>query len=252
MIQGLPPTSKVSVALGLLLLGGVFGGCSSLGGIGAHPPSDPGFEFFAKTSPDADIWFAKVSEWQQRASLQQAQRKEPLLGPESEGAQLSSASVKNSGLLRLKIGGFAADEKRRLAKKINTWSQREARRHYRIEDERDPRKDNWPTFDELLANNGDDCDGLDLIVYGLLIDFGFEPDRVYRAIVKRDRDRGNHMVTLWFEDPHDPWVLDATGAMTFTMLRFSETEGWTPIKVFNERAQYRALPSEETLSLNEN
>ena len=102
------------------------------------------------------------------------------------------------------------------------------------------------------ADNGDDCDGLDLIVYGLLLDFGFDPDRVYRTIVKRDRDRGNHMITLWFEDPHDPWVLDATGAMTFTMLRFSETEGWTPIKVFNERVQFRALPSEETLSLNEN
>ena len=157
--------------------------------------------------------------------------------------------------LRKAFSGFdalPADEKRRLAKKINTWSQREARRHYRIEDERDPRKDNWPTFDELLANNGDDCDGLDLIVYGLLLDFGFDPDRVYRAIVKRNRDRGNHMITLWFEDPHDPWVLDATGAMTFTMVRFSETEGWTPITVFNERVQFRALPSEETLSLNEN
>ena len=145
----------------------------------------------------------------------------------------------------------AAQEKRRLAKKINTWSQREARRHYRIEGDQDPRKDNWPTFEELLANNGDDCDGLDLIVYGLLLDFGFQRERVYRAIVRRERDRGNHMVTLWFEDPNDPWVLDATGAMTFSMRRFSEVEGWTPLKVFNEREQFRSLPSSATLSLNQ-
>ena len=83
-----------------------------------------------------------------------------------------------------------------------------------------------------------DCDGLDLIAYRLLLEFGFRRDRVYRAIVKRARDGGNHMVTLWFEDPEDPWILDATGAMTFRMRRFSEIEGWRPRKVFNETVQF--------------
>ena len=139
-----------------------------------------------------------------------------------------------------------------IAKKINRWTQREARRHYRIENDRDPSQDHWPTFQELMERNGDDCDGLDLITYGLLTEFGFPRDRVYRAIVRRQRDRGNHMVTLWFEDPHDPWVLDATGAMTFQMRRFSEIEGWTPRKVFNESEQYQVAPTKNSLVLIEN
>ena len=38
--------------------------------------------------------------------------------------------------------------------------------------------------------------------------------------------------------PKDPWVLDATGAATFEMRQFSQLEGWTPTKVFNERNQF--------------
>ena len=60
------------------------------------------------------------------------------------------------------------------------------------------------------------------------------------------------MVTLWFEDPHDPWVLDATGAMTFQMRRFSEIKGWTPRKVFNETEQYQVTPTQDSLVLIEN
>ncbi len=67
---------------------------------------------------------------------------------------------------------------------------------------------------------------------------------VYRAIVRRDRDRANHMVTLWFEDADDPWVLDATGAMTMKMRRFSELPGWTPTKMFNELEQFRVVPQD--------
>lgn len=250
MLRGLPSSARLFARLAFVVLAIQGSACThTITGNSDSPGA--GFDFFADTSSEGDIWFYKVAEWQTRAVRQENERTEPLLGPGSEGARLSPEQVDNSGLLRLKMGGFAAQEKRRLAKKINTWSQREARRHYRIEDDQDPRKDNWPTFEELLASNGDDCDGLDLIVYGLLLDFGFQRERVYRAIVRRERDRGNHMVTLWFEDPNDPWVLDATGAMTFSMRRFSEVEGWTPLKVFNEREQFRSLPSSATLSLNQ-
>ena len=74
----------------------------------------------------------------------------------------------------------------------------------------------------------------------MLREFGFPKDRVFRAILRRNRDQANHMVTLWFEDARDPWILDATGAVTFQMRRFSQLEGWTPTKIFNERAQYLA------------
>ena len=57
--------------------------------------------------------------------------------------------------------------------------------------------------------------------------------------MRRNSKRTNHMVTLWFEDPEDPWVLDATGAMVLDVKRFSEVEGWTPTKMFNESVQYK-------------
>jgi hypothetical protein len=48
------------------------------------------------------------------------------------------------------------------------------------------------------------------------------------------------MVTFWFEDPNDPWVIDPTGAMTFGMPRMSEVPDWAPIKVFSEDSNYNA------------
>jgi len=42
------------------------------------------------------------------------------------------------------------------------------------------------------------------------------------------------MVTLWFEDADDPWVIDPTGAMTSGMPLMSELADWVPLKVFTE------------------
>jgi hypothetical protein len=46
------------------------------------------------------------------------------------------------------------------------------------------------------------------------------------------------MVTLWFEDPDDPWVIDPTGAMTLGMPRMSQVPGWVPLKVFGDEQEY--------------
>ena len=46
------------------------------------------------------------------------------------------------------------------------------------------------------------------------------------------------MVTLWFEDPQDPWELDPTGAMTNTMVKMSEVPNWMALKVFSQTHQY--------------
>ena len=50
------------------------------------------------------------------------------------------------------------------------------------------------------------------------------------------------MVTFWFEDPDDPWVIDPTGAMTSGMPRMSEMPGWAPLKVFSEDSNYNVEP----------
>jgi hypothetical protein len=46
------------------------------------------------------------------------------------------------------------------------------------------------------------------------------------------------MVTLWFESPDDPFVIDPTGAMTGGMPRLSEVPGWVPLKLFTETAEF--------------
>ncbi len=186
------------------------------------------FGFFGEADPEINSWVPKVEQWQARA-----RRDEPKTRP-SLPQESSQHKADLSGELRRKMGAFQVDQRQALARKINDWAQDEARTHYRFDrDQRNPARDHWPTFAELLERNGDDCDGLDLIAYELLREFGFQPGEIYRAVVKRDSDGRNHMVTLWFEDRDDPWVLDATGAMSGIMRKFSQLPGWTPTVVFN-------------------
>ncbi len=209
---------RPALLLALVLAGALAGGCAS-----TPPPEPRHFDYFAEPLPASreDPWFEKVGAWQERARKAAAARP-----AESE--------------LAGKIGDFEREERLALAQRIATWSQRRAREHYVTEpDEIDPSKDHWPTYRELIAKNGDDCDGLDLIAYEMLLDFGFPPEEVYRAVIRRDRDRKNHMITLWFESPDDPWVIDVTGAMTLEVRRLSALPGWTPTKVFDEERQFR-------------
>ncbi len=221
---GMPPPSAaaralLALTLGLCLLGA---GC-------ATPPPARQFDFFRPSQPASDPWFEMVSDWQERA-----RRDEHV---SVEGAR-GMRAARLSGVLRRKMGAFEAEERLALARKINLWTRLEGRKHYRFDGNDEAEDDHWPTFAELVEANGDDCDGLDLIAYQLLIEFGFPRDRIYRAVIRRDRDRANHMVTLWFEDPQDPWVFDATGAISYELLRMSEIQGWTPTTMFNERHRY--------------
>jgi hypothetical protein len=149
------------------------------------------------------------------------------------------------GLLRSKFENLLNRHKRRLARDFTEWSQRQARMHYKPDPVTTLSGDYWPTLREFFETNGDDCDGLDLIAYGLLRESGFREDEIYRLIVRRDRDGANHMVSVWFEDPQDPWVIDATGAMSREMLRYSKMpEGWTPRMMFNETTMYNVVARE--------
>ena len=204
------------------LLAGLFG----LVVLACASPSAPSRDYrFVMPSDPENPWVGKVEEWQQRA--REEGESAPLAPPEGEDPVI--------GWLRGKLDEFERAEKRVLLERIHTWTQVQARQHYRIEENADPERDHWPTFGELIATNGDDCDGLDLISYRLMRSFGFERDEVWRAIIRRDRDGVFHMVTLWFESSDDPWVVDATGAATRTLRPLSRLEGWTPLIVFNDR-----------------
>jgi hypothetical protein len=196
-----------------------------------------GYRFFAPPAAD-DPWTGKIRGWQAR---------ERAIG-DTEALASAPASVSQRGAdagerltlgdLRAKYFAFRREQKREIAAQAAAWIQREARSHYRP----DGPIDHWATLGETLDRNGEDCDGLELLVYHLLRDMGFRDDEVVRAIVLRPSDGQHHMVTLWFESPDDPWVIDPTGAMTSGMPRLSEVPGWVPLKLFTETAEFSPRP----------
>ncbi|MBW2423010.1 MAG: hypothetical protein JRG86_02110 [Deltaproteobacteria bacterium] len=218
----------------VLLLPGM--GCAP-GRLGEVPV--PALDYFQSPRPD-DVWSPKIRGWQRRERFD-ASLFEPLeSGPavDSAGSTGAHPSLPDDQLaedgLRVKYFDFRAERRRALAREVADWIQAEAKRHYR----EDGPIDHWATLEETLARGGDDCDGLELLTFHALRDLGFSDTEVYRAIVVRPSDKQHHMVTLWFEDPDDPWVIDPTGAMTLGMPRMSELPEWVPLKVFSEHLEY--------------
>jgi predicted transglutaminase-like cysteine proteinase len=136
--------------------------------------------------------------------------------------------------LRSKYERFRLERKRQMVRELAEWIQVQAREHYVP----DGPLDHWATLEETLRSDGDDCDGLELLVFHALRDLGFEDHEVYRAIVYRPSDSQHHMVTLWFETPEDPWVIDPTGAMTRDLRRMSQMPEWVPLKVFSDTDEF--------------
>ena len=231
-----PPAAPRSSSAHALVYTGLLGlvvglACSTL----APPP----FEFFVDAKAENQPRLEKIHRWQLRSNANaQAVPGFPLARVDDHSA---GSDMLEEDTLRTKMTEFRGEQQRRLARRINEWSQVAARRHYKKEEDETAENDHWPTFGELLENDGDDCDGLDLLSYRLLLDFGFDSDHVYRAVFRRNSKGTNHMVTLWFESETDPWVLDATRAATPEMKKISEVTGWTPTVMFNENRVYNVV-----------
>ena len=229
-----PPSTVLARCLGAWLLTPLLAfGC----GCASHAvfASAPSYSFFHTPDPD-DPWSLKIESWQHR---EQSMPDVEALAPASvSGAGHEAGPSQRAGKpdLRDKYFAFRADQRREQARALAEWIQQQAKNHYVP----DGPLDHWATLEETLARNGDDCDGLELLVNHFLRDMGFGPDRVFRAIVFRPEDGQHHMVTLWFEDPADPWVIDPTGAMTSGMPRMSEVPGWVPLKVFSDSESFTA------------
>jgi len=206
-----------------------------LAGLGCATPSTgvlPGYDYFATPDTD-DPWSRKIRRWQSRA---RTDRGEDWVRTPAAVAE-SGESTREAALperLEHKYNAFRAVRKRELAAEVASWIQSQAQEHYVP----DGPIDRWATLTETLRENGDDCDGLELLTFNLLRDLGFARDEVYRAIVYRRSDGQHHMVTLWFEDREDPWVIDPTGAMTTGMPRMSDLPDWAPLRVFSSEENY--------------
>lgn len=220
-------------ALSLVALAFVLGmGCAAFGGAPSR------YAYFSAPAPD-DAWSPKIAGWQRREVSDQGAL--PVeMPPVSDAPVLAASEIAAgpTGELRDKYFSFRAERKRSLAREVAAWIQSQAREHYVA----DGPIDHWATLEETLRGDGDDCDGLELLTFHALRDLGFDPKEVYRSIVYRPSDGQHHMVTLWFESPEDPWVIDPTGAMTQGMPRMSELPAWVPIKVFSDTVEYTVRP----------
>ncbi len=231
-------------AAALLLLSGM--GCA---GIMPTDFAGPVRDYFQRPQSD-DVWSPKIEGWQRRERFDSALLTPLESGPAVESAGYSEANDRlpenqaaESGL-RAKYFDFRATRRRALAQDVASWVQSEAKQHYR----EDGAVDHWATLEETLARGGDDCDGLELLAFHALRDLGFSATEVYRAIVVRPSDGQHHMVTLWFENAEDPWVIDPTGAMTLGMPHMSDLTDWVPIKVFSERLEYTVRDRSDALA----
>jgi len=228
---------------------------------------------------ERDAWSGKISAWQRRERDDQGDafsvgRVPPVGGPASLAAQdaavgddpptLGRPAFRDAGEsvdlteiadaapdtasaraleptdLRTKYFGFRAERRRAMARELAEWVRRQAKQHYVA----DGPIDHWATLEETLREDGDDCDGLELLTFHALRDLGFDSRTVYRAIVYRPSDGQHHMVTLWFERRDDPWVLDPTGAMTNEMLLMSQLPEWVPIKLFSDTTEFTVVPDD--------
>jgi len=207
----------------LVLLLGLGWGCANT------PLRAPAYDYFSQPDPD-DPWSRKIGRWQKRERFDRGDEGFGTLASvaESGGEDGEDSAVPEQ--LQDKYEAFRAERKRALAREVAQWIQDQAQQHYVP----DGPIDRWATLPETLRRNGDDCDGLELLTFHLLRDLGFEDNEVYRAIIYRRSDGQHHMVTLWFENPEDPWVIDPTGAMTTGMPRMSEVPAWVPLKVFSD------------------
>jgi len=240
-------------------------GCAGL--VLSHAPT---LDYFGTPSPD-DPWSPKIHGWQRRELAEQSGAQAEISVTETgvgapAAGPLESAPWNNHGVapdptdlpegsleapegsrsevaaeveqvaqsLRGKYRDFRVEHKRLVARDFAAWIQEQARQHYVA----DGPIDHWATLEETLQRNGDDCDGLELLTFHGLRDLGFGENEVFRSIVYRPSDGQHHMVTLWFEDPNDPWVIDPTGAMTAGMPRMSQLPAWVALKVFSETAEY--------------
>ena len=210
----------------------------------------PGYRYFELPDPE-DLWSESIGHWQARALAEreaQAPLPAPVAGAEADGetevegpmpeVAAAPAGFPAFGQLGHSYRAFQAEQKRVQARQLVRWLQHQAKLHF----QKDGSVDQWPTLGQLLARDADDCDGLELLSYYFLQEMGLPRTEIFRAVVYRLRDHQHHMVTLWFEDPNDPWVLDSTGAMATRLTRMSEIPGWVPLKIFSESEEYTVTP----------
>jgi hypothetical protein len=171
--------------------------------------------WFEEPAP-GDPWAGVIASWRER-------ERTPAVAAPRPDTELARA-----------YASFQTEERRGLARRVLGFVQEQARWHFVP----DGPFDHWATLAETLERGGDDCDGLELLAYRFLLAFGFPREQVLRAVLRGPGGSPHHMVTLWFEDPGDPWVLDPTGIVTGEFVRMSSIRDWQPVRLFGDEVDY--------------
>ncbi len=163
------PTQKPASIAGVLFVGLVLAiawGCAgSLTGRVAY-------DYFAAPGR-GDPWSRKIEFWQAR---ERAERRAGSVAAPAAVAGPGESDPDTSGVedLKAKYDVFRNERKRAMARDLADWIQDQAKQHYVP----DGPVDHWATLDETFRGNGDDCDGLELLVFNFLRDLGFAADEV--------------------------------------------------------------------------
>lgn len=194
----------------------------ALGCVTVPPASQPQYQLFEPVA-SADLWAPRINHWQA------AQRYEAWTAAAAPAPQSPLAGA---------YAEFSKQLRRQLVEDTVDWVQAASGLYYHA----DAGSDAWPTLAAVKARGGDDCDGMELLTFDLLRRLGFGPGEIYRAIL-RDGEGYHHMVTLWFSDGArgDPYVLDPTGEVSHRVILLSAARGWTPVALFDETTQFRAV-----------
>ena len=123
------------------------------------------YYYFSKPPAD-DPWSHKIELWQTREKSEQAAPNLVVSTPAVASGADPSAIPAQTDNLRSKYDLFRQASKRALAREVAEWIQQQAKDYYVP----DGPIDQWATLEETFETNGDDCDGLELLVYSLLRD----------------------------------------------------------------------------------
>ena len=119
----------------------------------------------------------------------------------------AEAGAGNGASLSAKYSSFQSAQRRETAREIVAWSQQRG------------------------GQAGSLAQGLR--------EMGFKGREIVETFVKNTQDGRRHLVTLWFDQKNDPWVLDATGTASRPMQRLSQLSNWTAVELASNTAHYR-------------
>jgi len=208
--------------------------------IGPDPTAGLRYALFEPISDD-EVFAPAISHWQAELRLETLTREATALRGELRGEPIARHALPTSPLGRAYLE-FQSHARHQIVSDVVAWVQLQSGLYYAP----DGSLDDWPVLRDLLDRGADDCDGMDLMTFSLLREFGLGPGDIYRAIVRNRQSHLHHVVTLWFaaDQRDDPWLLDSTGEISRALRPLSSVPDWEPLVLFDETTVFavRAHP----------